>query len=58
MEIYIEVVNVLGDAVPSKTIVCKLALDFERGGRTDIEVDPHRRRPKYTITPGIKKFQT
>lgn len=49
MEIYSEMVNVLGDAAPSKTMVCKWALEFKRG-RTSLEDDPRSGRPKSVTT--------
>lgn len=45
MEIHSEMVNVLGDTAPSKTMVCKWAQEFQRG-RTSVEDDPRSGRPK------------
>ncbi|EFN77582.1 hypothetical protein EAI_10678, partial [Harpegnathos saltator] len=44
MEIHSEMVNVLGESAPSKTMVCKWALEFQHG-RTSIEDDPSSGRP-------------
>lgn len=52
MEIHSEMVNVLGESAPSKSMVCKWALEFQRG-RTSIEDDPRSGRPKSASTPEI-----
>ncbi|EFN80937.1 hypothetical protein EAI_15129, partial [Harpegnathos saltator] len=43
MEIHSEMVNVLGESAPSKTMVCKWALEFQRS-HTSIEDDPRSGR--------------
>ncbi|EFN84667.1 hypothetical protein EAI_06961, partial [Harpegnathos saltator] len=50
IEIHSEMVNVLGESAPSKTMVCKWALKFQRG-RTSIEDDPCSGPPKSASTP-------
>ncbi|EFN76256.1 hypothetical protein EAI_15766, partial [Harpegnathos saltator] len=43
MDIYSEMVNVLGESAPSKTMICKWILEFQRGC-TSIEDDPRSGR--------------
>lgn len=52
MEIHTEMVNVLGESAPSKTMVCKWAREFKHG-RTSIEDDPRSGCPKSATTPEI-----
>lgn len=52
MEIHTEMVNVLGESAPSKTMVCKWASLF-KSGRTSLEDDPREGRPKTASTPEI-----
>ncbi|XP_035234280.1 protein GVQW3-like, partial [Stegodyphus dumicola] len=57
MEIHTEMVNVLGESAPSKTMVCKWANLF-KSGRTSLEDDPREGRPKTASTPEIiRKIQ-
>ncbi|EFN89269.1 hypothetical protein EAI_10391, partial [Harpegnathos saltator] len=43
MEIHSEMVDVLRESAPSKRMVCKWTLEFQRG-RTNIEDDPRSGR--------------
>lgn len=52
MEIHTEMVNVLGESAPSKTMVCKWASLF-KSGRTSLEDDLREGRPKTASTPEI-----
>ncbi|XP_035231338.1 uncharacterized protein LOC118203183 [Stegodyphus dumicola] len=52
MKIHTEMVNVLAESAPSKTMVCKWANLF-KSGRTSLEDDPRERRPKTASTPEI-----
>ena len=52
MEIHTEMVNVLGESAPSKTMVCKWASLF-KSGRTSLEDDPREVRPKTASTSEI-----
>ncbi|XP_035206121.1 uncharacterized protein LOC118181154, partial [Stegodyphus dumicola] len=52
MEIHTEMVNVLGESAPSKTMVCKWASLF-KSDRTSLEDDPREERPKTASAPEI-----
>ena len=54
IKIHKEMLNMLGDATPSKTVVCKVVVEFKCGG-TRVEDDSCSGRPKKVTTPNIIK---
>ena len=56
IEVYNKVVNVLKHATPSKTILCKWALEFKRGRMSNKDILRSGRLKIVTMTDIIKKM--